>query len=60
LASGSNDNTIKIWDIESKNEEATLVGHSNYVYSVSFSPDGSKLASGSNDSTIKIWDIKSK
>ena len=34
----------------------TLSGHSDDVYSVAFSPDGSKLASGSLDNDIKIWD----
>ena len=33
----------------------TLSGHSDDVYSIAFSPDGSRLASGSNDNTVKIW-----
>ena len=34
----------------------TLEGHSGYVYSVAYSPDGTKIISGSYDKTIKIWD----
>jgi len=30
--------------------------HSNYIRSVAFSPDGTKIVSGSNDRTIKVWD----
>ena len=30
--------------------------HSNYVMSVAFSPDGTKIVSGSLDKTIKVWD----
>ena len=38
--------------------ETTLRGHSDWVYSVVFSPDGQTLASGSYDTTIKLWDVK--
>ncbi|MCL1467582.1 caspase family protein [Argonema galeatum] len=54
IASGSRDNTIKLWSREGK-ELATLKGHSREVISVSFSPDGQTIASGSNDNTIKLW-----
>ena len=33
-----------------------LDGHSDYVYSVSLSPDGTKIVSGSRDSSIRVWD----
>ena len=34
----------------------TLEGHSQFVRSVAYSPDGTKIISGSNDNTIKKWD----
>ncbi|KAK4248937.1 hypothetical protein C7999DRAFT_30627 [Corynascus novoguineensis] len=37
----------------------TLEGHSDWVWSVAFSPDGQRLASGSGDTAIKIWDTAS-
>ncbi|MEG5014507.1 MULTISPECIES: WD40 repeat domain-containing protein [unclassified Microcoleus] len=57
LASGSADNTIKLWDVTTGKEIRTLQGHSNSVVSNSFSPDSKILASGSDDNTIKLWDV---
>ncbi|MDH6099753.1 WD40 repeat domain-containing protein [Anabaenopsis sp. FSS-46] len=57
LASGSWDNTIKIWDVGTGELRRTLQGHDRGVYSLTISPDGKTLASGSDDNTIKIWDL---
>ena len=47
LASGSSDETIKLWNLETKTEIATLEGHEDYVTSVAFNHNGTLLASGS-------------
>ena len=44
--------------VESR-ETLTLKGHSDDVYSVSFSLDGKRIVSGGGDKTVKIWDISS-
>ena len=31
--------------------------HSDIIWSVAFSPDGTKIVSGSYDKTIKVWDM---
>ena len=60
LASGSEDKTVKIWDMSSGSpvEKCTLEGHSGGVRSVAWSPDGKTLASGSNDQTVRLWDVE--
>lgn len=57
FVSGSDDNTIKIWDLATGRLRQTLTGHEHWVSSVSISPDGSTLVSGSADKTIKIWRV---
>ncbi|MBI1925970.1 hypothetical protein HYR99_17175 [Candidatus Poribacteria bacterium] len=54
LATGSRDNTAKVWEMPSGRLMATLK-HDIFVFSVAFSPDGKLLATGSNDNTAKVW-----
>ncbi|UAW63871.1 NACHT domain-containing protein [Mycoavidus sp. HKI] len=56
LASGSWDNTVRLWEAESGVLVHTLEGHTNRVYSVAYSPSGDQLASGSRDNTVRVWD----
>ena len=57
LASGSLDSDIKLWDVATGKERATLKGHTETVRSLAFSPDGKTLASGGYDNSIKLWDL---
>ena len=50
---------ISIWDVEKGQSVKTLKGHSYYIYSLSFSPDGGLLASASLDNTARIWNVNS-
>jgi WD40 repeat protein/serine/threonine protein kinase len=60
LATGGEENTVKIWDVQTGNDLRTLEGHNGDVYTVAFSPDdeGRWIASGSEDSTVRIWDSR--
>ena len=58
LASGSADDTIRLWSL-SAGVEVSLPGrHEDCVSSLVFSDDSRLLASGSKDGKIRIWDIE--
>lgn len=58
LASGSRDQTIRLWDASNYRTLKILTGHDSWVLSVAFSPNGQWLASSSADQTIRIWDLR--
>lgn len=71
LASGSGDGSVCVWDLEwAENDPQVtatrrfdqplwrMAGHSDWVRSVRFSPDGSRLLTGCNDGGVRLFDVK--
>jgi WD40 repeat protein len=48
--------TVLLWNVQTRAPKATLEGHTRWVNSVAFSPDGNTLVTA--DDTAKLWDVE--
>jgi WD40 repeat protein len=55
--SGSEDRTLKVWDLDTGQCRATFEGHTGDVVGVAITPNGKTAVSGSQDHTLKVWDL---
>src|SRR5262249_17731733 len=61
LASGPGDsNTIKLWDAQTGEYQASLEGHFSRINTLCFTPDSKRLISGSSDVTMRFWDVAAR
>jgi WD40 repeat protein len=58
IATGSLDQTIRLWDVRSGECLGILQGHESWVVYLAYIPDGRILASSSLDATVRIWDVR--
>ncbi len=56
IVSGSEDNTIRVWERDSRTQLQEIKGHNSYVNSVAISSDNMFIVSGSDDKTIRVWE----
>lgn len=57
--SGSEDWTLRLWDLENNRVVRTYEGHGAFVHAVALTPDGESILSASEDRTLRLWDLES-
>jgi len=57
VVTASADSNARVWDAQSGAVIALLSGHTDDVYSASFSPDGKRAVTASADNTARVWDL---
>jgi WD40 repeat protein len=57
--SGSGDNTVRVWELETEQCLITLEGHTGPVYGVALAADGRRAVSGSVDKSVRVWELPS-
>jgi WD40 repeat protein/MinD-like ATPase involved in chromosome partitioning or flagellar assembly len=58
LASGCDDQTVRVWDAEQGQLLHTLTGHGSSVWSVAWDREGRRVASGAHDASVRVWDAE--
>src|SRR5437762_749292 len=57
LASGGEDQRVRLWDGAMGKEGRACAGHRGGANSVAYAPDGKTLASAGGDQTVRLWDV---
>ncbi|OMJ71242.1 hypothetical protein SteCoe_30629 [Stentor coeruleus] len=57
IITGSNDKTIRIWDLLNKTEDAVLKGHDSSIISLALIKEKKYLISASEDNTVRMWNL---
>jgi WD40 repeat protein len=57
FATGSDDRTVRLWNVSDWTEHAVLTGSAGGIWGCAFSPDGMLLATAGDDRTVRLWNV---
>jgi hypothetical protein len=60
LATGSDDTSVRLWDVATAKETGKLSGHDSAVFAVAFTPSQKILVTGGGDGTVRLWDVATR
>lgn len=55
IATGSDDETVRIWEVATGHTDLIYRGHGNIVLAVAWSPDGKEIASSDQNGAVRVW-----
>jgi WD40 repeat protein/serine/threonine protein kinase/tetratricopeptide (TPR) repeat protein len=58
ILSSGYDNTVRLWDAQTRKEIRRFVGHKGLVPAFAFSPDGKQVVTGGSDGTVRLWETE--
>lgn len=58
VVSGSDDKTVRLWNLQGKLLAPAFIGHTARITAVAISPNGQIIASGSSDNTVRLWNLQ--
>ncbi len=59
LATGESDNAIRLWNLKTLQNTATLLGHTGTIATMIYEPTTQRLITGSFDTTFRFWNVMS-
>ncbi len=60
LAIGTNEGRVLLYETKYYTKQLEWIAHSSYIYSIAWTPDGTRLVTASGDATLKVWDTRTR